>query len=163
MKTKTRHLSSRTPAAPPASRRLRPLGLALSCVLLTACAAVGPDYREPPPVDIGSGWTLPLASESQSADLARWWSARLGAEIIDSNDAFFYVLGSEPRVAVQRVDDPTPGKNRVHLDLTAPDADAARDEALAAGATLVGEHSYGNFGWYVLADPQGNQFCISQH
>ena len=95
--------------------------------------------------------------------LARWWSARLGAAIIDSNDAFFYVLGSEPRVAVQRVDDPTPGKNRVHLDLTAPDADAARDEALAAGATLVGEHSYGNFGWYVLADPQGNQFCISQH
>nr|WP_232305111.1 efflux transporter outer membrane subunit [Castellaniella caeni] len=44
-------------------------------MLLTACAAVGPDYREPPPVDIGAGWTLPLTSESQSADLARWWSA----------------------------------------------------------------------------------------
>ena len=32
--------------------RARPLALALSCVLLTACASVGPDYREPPPVDV---------------------------------------------------------------------------------------------------------------
>ncbi len=89
MKTRTRHLSSRTPATPPASRRLRPLALALSCVLLTACATVGPDYREPPPVDIGSGWTLPLASESQSADLARWWSA-LDDPILD------HLMGTAP-------------------------------------------------------------------
>ncbi|CAM5781143.1 hypothetical protein CCAE64S_00688 [Castellaniella caeni] len=55
MKTTARHSSSRTPAAEPTPRRLHPLALALSCVLLTACAAVGPDYREPPPVDIGAG------------------------------------------------------------------------------------------------------------
>ncbi|MDP0880756.1 TolC family protein, partial [Klebsiella variicola] len=52
---------------------VRPLALALTCALLTACAAVGPDYREPPPVDVGNGWTVPLASESAAA-LAHWWS-----------------------------------------------------------------------------------------
>jgi len=44
-------------------------------MLLTACATVGPDYAEPPPVDIGDGWTLPPASASDAADLADWWSA----------------------------------------------------------------------------------------
>lgn len=95
--------------------------------------------------------------------LARWWSERLGAAVIEGNDGFFYVLDTEPRVAVQKVEDPTPGKNRIHLDLTAADLDAARDEAIAAGATLVGEHTYSDFRWFVLADPQGNQFCIAQH
>ena len=104
MKTKTRHLSSRTPAAPPASRRLRPLGLALSCVLLTACAAVGPDYREPPPVDIGSGWTLPLASESQSADLARWWSA-LDDPILDRLMGTALAQNLDLRQAAARIDE----------------------------------------------------------
>ena len=75
MKPKTRIPFHRATATGTAPGRMRPLALALSCVLLTACAAVGPDYREPPPVDVGSGWTLPLANESQSADLSHWWTA----------------------------------------------------------------------------------------
>ena len=115
MKTKTRHLSSRTPAAPPASRRLRPLGLALSCVLLTACAAVGPDYREPPPVDIGSGWTLPLASESQSADLARWWSA-LDDPILDRLMGTALAQNLDLRQAAARIDEARALRDRVAGD-----------------------------------------------
>ena len=38
--------------------------LALSCVLLDCPCKRGPDYREPPLVDVGSGWSLPLKSES---------------------------------------------------------------------------------------------------
>ena len=75
MKSKTRTPFLRATVTGLTPGRVRPLALALSCVLLTACATVGPDYREPPPVDVGSGWTLPLASESQSADLSHWWSA----------------------------------------------------------------------------------------
>jgi NodT family efflux transporter outer membrane factor (OMF) lipoprotein len=51
-------------------------------VLLTACVAVGPNYQEPPPVDIGEGWTLPLTGEPASAELAHWWSA-LGDPVLD--------------------------------------------------------------------------------
>ena len=52
-KTRTPFLRSTITGLPPG--RVRPLALALSCVLLTACATVGPGYREPPPVDVGSG------------------------------------------------------------------------------------------------------------
>ncbi len=53
----------------------------LSALLLGACA-VGPDYRHPPPVDTGSGWTLPTADAQASVDLAAWWRS-LNDPILD--------------------------------------------------------------------------------
>jgi predicted enzyme related to lactoylglutathione lyase len=73
------------------------------------------------------------------------------------------MIGSTPTLAIQHVDDPTSGKNRIHLDLVAEDLDATRDELLAAGATLVAERGDESFRWVTLADPQGNQFCIAKH
>lgn len=46
----------------------------LSALLLGACAA-GPDYREPPPVDTGNGWTQPVVAAKAQVDLAVWWSS----------------------------------------------------------------------------------------
>ncbi len=100
---------------------------------------------------------------SDPAPLARWWAERLGAPIVQENDGWFFVIGSTPTLAIQHVDDPSPGKNRVHLDLNASDLDAARAELLGAGATLVAERGDESFRWVTLADPQGNQFCIAQH
>lgn len=40
---------------------------------MTACV-VGPDYRVPPSIDTGSGWTRPVAEASTPTDLTRWWS-----------------------------------------------------------------------------------------
>jgi hypothetical protein len=59
-------------------------------------------------------------------------------------------------------------KNRVHLDLVAGNpAPEARDEEvqriMALGATLVGDHRQSDGkGWVVLADPEGNEFCIER-
>jgi predicted enzyme related to lactoylglutathione lyase len=62
----------------------------------------------------------------------------------------------------QKVADPTPGKNRLHLDLHVDtDLDATVRELLAAGATLVGDRGDESFRWITLADPQGNQFCVA--
>lgn len=47
---------------------------ALTALLLGACA-VGPDYRQPPPVDTGSGWTQPTGDAQASVDLATWWTS----------------------------------------------------------------------------------------
>ena len=74
MKSEIRPSLYCTAAMVHAPERLRTFALAMSCVLLTACASVGPNYREPPPVDIGSGWTVPMSTESQSAELTHWWS-----------------------------------------------------------------------------------------
>lgn len=54
---------------------------ALVALLLGACA-VGPDYREPPPVDTGSGWTLSAAADDAQVDLATWWKS-LGDPVLD--------------------------------------------------------------------------------
>ena len=56
-------------------------------------------------------------------------------------------------------------KNRVHLDLTP--TDRTRDEEverlLGIGATLVADHRRPDgTGWVVLADPEGNEFCVER-
>ena len=58
----------------------RAAAVALSTLLLGACAA-GPDYRGPPKVDTGSGWTQPAAAQAP-ADLSAWWTT-LGDPTLD--------------------------------------------------------------------------------
>ena len=115
MKPKTHTPFFRVAAITPAAWRSRPLALALSCVLLTACASVGPDYREPPPVDTGSGWTLPLATESQSADLTQWWSA-LGDPVLDRLMASALAQNLDLRQAAARIDEARALRDRVAGD-----------------------------------------------
>ena len=96
--------------------------------------------------------------------LAAWWAERFGAEITANMDGFFLIVagGALPtQLAFQKVDDPTPGKNRVHLDLTADDLDGEVERLLTAGATLVGRRGDESFRWVTLSDPEGNQFCVS--
>jgi len=98
--------------------------------------------------------------------LAAWWAARTGGTVVDETGGWFVMVvpadGAGPRLGFQKVPDPTPGKNRVHLDLHPADPAAAVDELVAAGATFVARHQEGTFSWAVLADPDGNQFCVSQ-
>lgn len=102
---------------------------------------------------------------SEPEPIARWWAERVGAEIVATHDGWFVTLkggGLPGLLSFQKVDRPTPGKNRIHLDLTAEgDLDAAAEELVAAGATLIEKRSMGDFGWVTLSDPQGNEFCIA--
>ena len=69
--------------------------------------------------------------------LATWWAEQTGAEIAETNDGWYVMVrgGSLPVVlAFQRVDAVTPGKNRLHLDLTADDLESETERLLAAGA-----------------------------
>lgn len=59
---------------------------------------------------------------------------------------------------------PTPGKNRVHVDLaveTDKDLEAETARLVALGASVVEQVSMGGGSWSVLADPEGNQFCVA--
>jgi hypothetical protein len=59
-------------------------------------------------------------------------------------------------------------KNRVHLDLAPPEPtpearDAEMERAIGLGARLVEDHRRPDrTGWVVLADPEGNEFCIER-
>ena len=113
--------------------------------------------------------TLEIASITfDSADpepLARWWADRFGAEITANMDGFFLLVagGSLPtQLAFQKVDDPTPGKNKVLLDIhTDDDLDTEVARWVAAGATSLGHRNAGDLVWVTLTDPDGNEFCIA--
>ncbi|WP_454085179.1 VOC family protein [Georgenia sp. Marseille-Q6866] len=96
--------------------------------------------------------------------LATWWAEQTGGEVVERNDGWYVMVagGTLPLLlAFQKVEDPTPGKNRIHLDLTAADLDGEVDRLLGAGATLVARRGDESFRWVTLADPQGNQFCVA--
>ncbi|OLT31292.1 VOC family protein [Rhodococcus sp. BGS-1C] len=97
--------------------------------------------------------------------LARWWAAQAGGTIEEENDGWYYVVvfDSAPyRLAFQKVEDPTPGKNRLHLDVTTEELDNDVAKLLEAGATEVAQHSMGDFRWVTMADPDGNVFCVAE-
>ena len=70
--------------------------------------------------------------------------------------------GLGPRLYFQRVPEPKTAKNRVHLDVPLA-AGRLEDEVarlVGDGATLVGYESQLDHRWAVLADPEGNEFCL---
>ena len=62
----------------------------------------------------------------------------------------------------QPVAEPKTVKNRMHLCLRPTDRsrDEEIDRIVGLGATLVNDLRQGDRGWVVLADPEGNEFCI---
>ena len=89
--------------------------------------------------------------------LARWWGSVYGVEVTDNGG--WFTLADVPGMPIQTMDFvPVPesktAKNRVHWDVTTPEPTAL----VAAGATLLREPG-GDIGWWVLADPDGNEFC----
>ena len=68
-----------------------------------------------------------------------------------------------PKLVFQQVDDPqTPTKNRLHIDIIVGDEiDDETNRLLALGATRVSERiDEVGTSWIVLADPEGNEFCL---
>lgn len=98
------------------------------------------------------------------ARLAQWWAEAIGGSVVPLPGGDFVLVVREdwPALGFQRVEAPTPGKNRVHLDLTADDLEAEVHRLVGLGATETGRHDLGGgFRWVVMADPDGNAFCVA--
>jgi hypothetical protein len=67
------------------------------------------------------------------------------------------------RVLFQIVPEEKTAKNRVHWDvrLAGGDKDAVRAALEARGATFLWSANQGPHSWHTMADPEGNEFCIS--
>ena len=93
-----------------------------------------------------------------------FWAAVLGREVEDAGQADGISRDVLLRTAadgglnlyVNGVAEPKAGKNRMHLDVTMRDGRQV-DELLSLGATIVTEPDAEP--WWVLADPEGNEFC----
>lgn len=94
--------------------------------------------------------------------LAAFWSAVLRAPI--RHDWGEYIsLASDPQMSFQYVGRPTEGKNRLHIDLQADgatDVEAEIQRVIDLGATRVASVQMRGVSWIVLADPDGNEFCV---
>lgn len=67
-------------------------------------------------------------------------------------------------LTLQRVAEPKTAKNRMHVDLLVEDParEVRRLEALGASRlTATARQEFGQT-WFVLADPEGNEFCVAQ-
>jgi hypothetical protein len=102
--------------------------------------------------------------------LARFWSAALrwdiAAEDPEERDVWPPGYRYPDPVALPLVFVPVPegkmGKNRVHLDLatTSPEHQAAEVERLRGLGATRADIGQGKVPWEVLADPEGNEFCV---
>jgi hypothetical protein len=123
--------------------------------------------------------------------LADWWAETLEWEVEPSNEAFIkdmiakgfateaetthhngvlvWAVGAAirhpdgRRVLFQVVPEEKSVKNRVHLDVrVGPDRIAeVRESLLARGATFLHDGQQGPYTWVTMADPEGNEFCVS--
>ena len=96
--------------------------------------------------------------------LVAFWTALLETEVAYRTDDFVWLRRNAPDgigLAFQRVPEAKNGKNRVHVDFVAPDIDEARVRVEELGGSLLFDRTHEDFRWLVLADPEGNEFCVS--
>ena len=94
--------------------------------------------------------------------LAAWWSEVLGWPLgmtEDGDVALRAPDGAGPDWVFLAVPDGKVVKNRIHFDFTPADQDAEVTRVVALGGRHV-DVGQGEQAWVVLADPEGNEFCI---
>ena len=74
------------------------------------------------------------------------------------------VDGEGPKLILQGVAEPRTGKNRMHVDILAPDIETEAARLVALGAVRARRDPVEEHGtrWIVMADPEGNEFCVCQ-
>ena len=96
--------------------------------------------------------------------LAPFWAELLGVEVaarVDDGRFIFLAAGDDvPAFGLQKVPEPKETKNRVHVDLEVDDVEEVTRWVRAHGGSRVAEHRLGDLRWRIMADPEGNEFCI---
>jgi catechol 2,3-dioxygenase-like lactoylglutathione lyase family enzyme len=98
--------------------------------------------------------------------LAAFWSEVLGYPVLGRDDGSVEIGpphgGPQPTIVFSRSTDARIGKLRLHIDLNATDRDQAEEleRLLALGARPADVGQTGDESWHVLADPEGNEFCL---
>jgi predicted enzyme related to lactoylglutathione lyase len=111
---------------------------------------------------MASRWEQIVVDAEDPARLARWWAEALGYRIVHE---------APDEVEIRRTPEELPGllfatvpdaktvKNRLHIDLRPDDQESEVERLVDMGARPVdvGQH---DVSWVVLADPEGNEFCV---
>jgi catechol 2,3-dioxygenase-like lactoylglutathione lyase family enzyme len=96
------------------------------------------------------------ADTESAARAARWWADLIGGTAVDDPRGFSWIE-DVPGLPFDSIDfapvpEPKSVKNRIHWDIASDDLEGI----VARGATVIGQTP----DWHVLADPDGNEFCV---
>jgi len=113
---------------------------------------------------VGAKFTELCVDAADIDALATFWSEVLGWPRTDSYDEVIELAdpsGATPTLAFAPVPEKKTVKNRLHLDVNPSGCDQAEEleRLLGLGATKV-DVGQGEQSWVVLADPEGNEFCL---
>jgi hypothetical protein len=101
--------------------------------------------------------------------LARFWCEVLDFVVLDRDADGSVEIGPpagfggpQPTIILSPTDEPETGKSRLHLDVNATDRDqdAELERLFKLGARPADIGQTGEEPWHVLADPEGNEFCL---
>ena len=101
--------------------------------------------------------------------VVRFWASALGWKRRPVNEQYVALVpptpmagASPPALLFQKVPEKKTGKNRVHIDFGAKRRMEEEVKRLVGlGAKVVATRSLDDLNWTVLADPEGNEFCVS--
>ncbi|MFH9425040.1 VOC family protein [Streptomyces sp. NPDC017529] len=96
--------------------------------------------------------------------LAAFWSQVLGYRITRATPPYTALTdpaGRDPELLLQQVPEPKQGKNRMHVDLRVPAMEPELSRVVGLGARVLrGPFDDAGCLTTVLADPEGNEFCL---
>jgi 4a-hydroxytetrahydrobiopterin dehydratase len=141
--------------------------VALAGRISTAVVALGlrtdPAVGDDPP---RSAQVLEIAIDALDILAVRpFWKAVMGyvdePGSTDPTDPLADPFGQGPTIWFQQMDEPRPQRNRIHFDVSVPHDEAARriESAVAAGGVL--RNDAGAPAYWLLADPEGNEVCVT--
>ena len=100
------------------------------------------------------------------ARLATFWADALGYINVGSAGQYVALMpphgSTSPKLLLQKVAEPKLAKNRMHLDIDAPDIEGEAARLTALGARRVRDDVCSEHGtnWVLMEDPEGNEFCV---
>jgi hypothetical protein len=107
-------------------------------------------------------WEQVVINAADPVRLGQWWTKALGWTVVnDAEEEFEIRMAPDilPGIVFVPVGDEKKTKNRLHLDFRPDDQEAEVSRLLALGATHA-DVGQGTPSWVVLADPEGNEFCV---
>ncbi|MET8227602.1 VOC family protein [Streptomyces sp. NPDC005301] len=91
--------------------------------------------------------------------LAAFWSEILGRPVVGRTGPYVWLQREDGLgLGFQRTNEPKSGKNRMHFDITSPDPAAEQRRVERLGGRRLEQYADGGF--LVMADPEGNEFCV---
>ena len=108
-------------------------------------------------------WEQVIVHSVDPVALGQWWATALGWVVVYSSDDEFKIRPEPDRLPgldFVRLDEAKKSKSRLHLDFRPEDQDAEVARLVAHGAQRVDIGQGEQSSWVVLADPEGNEFCI---